>query len=230
MKKILLIEDEEKINNMIYDFFTFNGFKVIRAFDGLQGITKFLNEPNVDLVILDVMLPNIDGFTVLNKIRKKSNVPVIMVTARSEQDDILMGYEFKVDDYITKPFNLEILLAKVNVILNRITNLTNSIASLESTDIIDINGIKINMLQFKVYVENKEIQLERKQFEILQYLMKNRNIVISRENILENIWGYDYYGSIRVVDSQIKKLRKNLNSKAYLIKTVFGVGYKFDTE
>ncbi|EGT3616716.1 response regulator transcription factor [Clostridium perfringens] len=234
MKKrtLLIVEDEVKINNMICDFFNFNGYKTISAFDGMEGIKSFNESDEIDLIILDVMLPGIDGFTILNRIRKKSNVPVIMVTARGDKDDVLMGYEFKVDDYITKPFNLEILLAKVNVILDRIEILSKDTSNNETIlqEVIEINGIKIDKLKLKVYVDNKEIQIERKQFEILQYLMENKNIVISRERLLENLWGYDYYGNTRVVDAQIKKLRKSLNHKSYLIKTAFGVGYKFDAE
>ncbi|MGL4774224.1 MAG: response regulator transcription factor [Clostridium sp.] len=229
-RTILIIEDEVKINNMICDFFKFNGYSTISAFDGFEGVQKFNEAEDVDLIILDVMLPGIDGFTVLNRIRKKSNVPIIMVTARGDKEDVLMGYEYKVDDYITKPFNIEILLAKVNVILDRIEMVSSTRVDKKDEDIIELCGIKIDKLRFEVYVDDEEIQIERKQFEILQYLMENKNIVISRERLLENLWGYDYYGNTRVVDAQIKKLRKNLSHKAYLIKTVFGVGYKFDTE
>ncbi|WP_347708670.1 response regulator transcription factor [Clostridium sp. D53t1_180928_C8] len=149
------------------------------ALDGLEGVKKFNDNEEIDLIILDVMLPNLDGFTVLNRIRKKSNIPVIMVTARGDKEDVLMGYEYKVDDYITKPFNLDILLAKVNVLLDRIEILSNTIPEKVISDLIEINGVKLDKLSFKIYVDNEEIQIERKQFEILQYLMGNKNIVIS---------------------------------------------------
>ncbi len=229
-KTLLIIEDEEKINRMLCELFRFNGYEVISAMDGFDGVSKFNEYEQINLILLDVMLPGIDGFTVLNRIRKKSNVPVVMLTARSDEEDILMGYEYKVDDYITKPFNSDILLAKVKVILNRLTHLA-SVAQTDNKDeVLEINGVKLDKLKFKVYVDNKEVIVERKQFEILQYLMENKSIVVSRESLLENLWGFDYYGNTRVVDAQIKKLRKCLNHKSFLIKTVFGVGYKFDAE
>lgn len=225
-KTILVVEDEVKINKMICDYFQFNGFKVIKAMDGLEAIEKF--NDNIDLIILDVMLPGIDGFTVLRKIRKKSNIPVIMVTARTCEEDVLMGYELKVDDYISKPFSLEILLAKVKVLLDRIDFMLHEVK--EKKDIIEYNGVKIDKLKVKVYIDDEEVECELKQFEVLEYLMENKNIVISREKLLEEKWGYDYFGNTRVVDAQIKKLRKSLKHKSYCIKTVFGVGYKFEVE
>ncbi len=225
-KTILVVEDEVKINKMIYDYFKFNGFNVIKAMDGLEAIEKFNDD--IDLIILDVMLPGIDGFTVLRKIRKKSNVPVIMVTARACEEDVLMGYELKVDDYISKPFSLEILLAKVKVLLDRIDFMLHEVK--EKKDIIEYNGVKIDKLKVKVYIDDEEVECELKQFEVLEYLMENKNIVISREKLLEEKWGYDYFGNTRVVDAQIKKLRKSLKHKSYCIKTVFGVGYKFEVE
>lgn len=225
-KTILVVEDEVKINKMICDYFQFNGFNVIKAMDGLEAIEKF--NDNIDLIILDVMLPGIDGFTVLRKIRKKSNIPVIMVTARTCEEDVLMGYELKVDDYISKPFSLEILLAKVKVLLDRIDFMLHEVK--EKKDIIEYNGVKIDKLKVKVYIDDEELECELKQFEVLEYLMENKNIVISREKLLEEKWGYDYFGNTRVVDAQIKKLRKSLKHKSYCIKTVFGVGYKFEVE
>ncbi|WP_194191547.1 response regulator transcription factor [Clostridium chrysemydis] len=226
-KTVLIVEDEEKINKMVCDYFKFNGFEVISATDGMEAVDKF--NKDIDLVILDVMLPKLDGFTVLRKIRKRSDVPVMMVTARAEDEDVLMGYELKVDDYIIKPFNLEILIAKAKVLLDRIDSMAKE-KHKERKDILKYNGVKIDKLQMKVFIEEEEIELEPKQFEILKYLMENKNIVISREKLLEEKWGYDYYGNTRVVDSQIKKLRKNLKDKSYCIKTVFGTGYKFDVE
>ncbi|MDU4889871.1 MAG: response regulator transcription factor [Clostridium sp.] len=222
-KTILVVEDEEKINKMISDYFIYKGFNVVEVKDGLEAVEAF-NE-KIDLIILDVMLPKLDGFTVLRRIRKKSDVPVIMVTARSDEEDALMGYELKVDDYVAKPFSLEILLAKVNVILNRIAAM-----SKKDEDVLEFNGIKLNKLTMEVHIDDELIEIEPKQFEVLQYLMENKNIVISREKLLETQWGYDYYGNTRVVDAQIKKLRKSLLHKAYCIKTIFGVGYKFDVE
>lgn len=226
-KSVLVVEDEVKINKMVCDYFKFNEFNVISAADGMEALNKFNDD--IDLVILDVMLPKIDGFTVLRRLRKKSNVPVIMVTARSDDEDVLMGYELKVDDYIIKPFSLEILIAKAKVILERmdLMDLGNQVTNKE---ILNYNGVKLDKLKMEVSIEEEVIELEPKQFEILEYLMENKNIVISREKLLEIKWGYDYFGNTRVVDAQIKKLRKNLKEKSYCIKTVFGVGYKFEVE
>lgn len=226
-KAVLIVEDEEKINKMISDYFKFNGFNTISAMDGLEAVEKFSDD--IDLIILDVMLPKLDGFTVLRRIRKKSYVPVIMVTARGDEDDVLMGYELNVDDYVVKPFNLEILLAKSKVILSRIDSINNK-KEYAVEDILEHNGIKLDKLKMQVYIDDEEIEIEPKQFEVLEYLMENKNVVISREKLLDTKWGYDYYGNTRVVDAQIKKLRKSLKHKSYCIKTVFGVGYKFDAE
>lgn len=226
-KSVLVVEDEEKINRMICDYFKFNGFNVTSASDGMETVEKFNDD--IDLVILDVMMPKLDGFTVLRRIRKKSNVPVIMVTARGDDEDVLMGYELKVDDYVIKPFSLEILLAKAKTLLNRIDSMTAG-KEYEKEEILNYNGVKLDKPKMRVYIDEEEIELEPKQFEILEYLMENKNIVISREKILDVKWGYDYFGNTRVVDAQIKKLRKNLKHKSYCIKTVFGVGYKFDVE
>lgn len=226
-KSVLVVEDEEKINDMICDYFRFNGFNVVSATDGVEAMEKF-NE-DIDLIILDVMIPKLDGFTVLTRIRKKSDVPVIIVTARADEEDILMGYDLNVDDYVTKPFNLDILIAKSKVILNRIDSMTSNKADMED-ETLEYNGVKLNKLKMEVSIDDEQIEIEPKQFEVLEYLMENKNIVISREKLLETKWGYDYFGNARVVDAQIKKLRKSLKHKSYCIKTVFGTGYKFDVE
>lgn len=227
-KTVLIVEDEEKINRMLCDYFRFNEFNVISASDGLEAVEKF--NDSIDLIILDVMLPKLDGFTVLRRIRKKSNIPVIMVTARSDEEDVLMGYELKVDDYVTKPFSSEILLAKAKVLLSRIEAMTSNAKEKGQEDILEYNGVKLDKLKREVYIDDEQIEIEPKQFEVLEYLMENKNIVISREKLLETKWGYDYYGNTRVVDAQIKKIRKNLKHKSYCIKTIFGSGYKFDVE
>lgn len=227
-KTVLIVEDEEKINKMLCDYFKFNEFNVISANDGLEAVEKF--NDSIDLIILDVMLPKLDGFTVLRRIRKKSDVPVIMVTARADEEDVLIGYELNVDDYVTKPFNSEILLAKAKVLLSRIEAMTLNGKENIQEDILEYNGVKLDKLKMEVYIDDEQIEIEPKQFEVLEYLMENKNIVISREKLLETKWGYDYYGNTRVVDAQIKKLRKNLKHKSYCIKTIFGSGYKFDVE
>lgn len=224
---ILIVEDEEKIANIIADYFTMNDYRTLIATDGKVGLQIF-EEEAVDLIILDIMLPEIDGFSVCRRIRKKSDVPIIMLTARSEVEDQLMGYEFKADDYVTKPFNPEILVAKANVLLQRIQSAKKEEDG--NTETLTIRGVTINKLTREVWIENTSIELEPKQFDLLLYLMENKHIVLSRDQILNEVWGYDFFGNTRVVDAQVKKLRKNLQHKAYLIKTVFGLGYKFEVE
>ncbi|MEX3744196.1 response regulator transcription factor [Lysinibacillus xylanilyticus] len=225
-RTILIIEDEVKIANIIADYFTMNEYKILIAPDGKVGLQMF-EEESVDLIILDIMLPEIDGFSVCRRIRKKSDIPIIMLTARSEVEDQLMGYEFKVDDYMTKPFNPEILVAKSKVLLDRIYTVKKEDSDKET---LTLKGVTINKLTREVWIDSTSIELEPKQFDLLLYLMENKHIVLSRDQILNEVWGYDYFGSARVVDAQVKKLRKNLQHKAYLIKTVFGLGYKFEVE
>ncbi|MGE7673832.1 response regulator transcription factor [Lysinibacillus sp. NPDC094403] len=225
-RTILIIEDEMKIANIIADYFTMHEYKILIATDGKVGLQMF-EEETVDLIILDIMLPEIDGFSVCRRIRKKSDVPIIMLTARSEIEDQLMGYEFKVDDYMTKPFNPEILVAKSKVLLDRIYTVKKEDRDKET---LTLKGVTINKLTREVWIDGTSIELEPKQFDLLLYLMENKHIVLSRDQILNEVWGYDYFGNTRVVDAQIKKLRKNLLHKAYLIKTIFGLGYKFEVE
>lgn len=225
-RTILIIEDEMKIANIIADYFTMNEYRILIATDGKVGLQMF-EEETVDLIILDIMLPEIDGFSVCRRIRKKSDIPIIMLTARSEVEDQLMGYEFKVDDYMTKPFNPEILVAKSKVFLDRIYTVKKEDRNKET---LTLKGVTINKLTREVWIDGTSIELEPKQFDLLLYLMENKHIVLSRDQILNEVWGYDYFGNTRVVDAQVKKLRKNLLHKAYLIKTVFGLGYKFEVE
>ncbi|WP_337983547.1 response regulator transcription factor [Lysinibacillus sp. C5.1] len=225
-RTILIIEDEIKIANIIADYFTMNEYKILIATDGKVGLQMF-EEESVDLIILDIMLPEIDGFSVCRRIRKKSDIPIIMLTARSEVEDQLMGYEFKVDDYMTKPFNPEILVAKSKVLLYRIYTVKKEEKDKET---LTLKGVTISKLTREVWIDSTSIELEPKQFDLLLYLMENKHIVLSRDQILNEVWGYDYFGSARVVDAQVKKLRKNLQHKAYLIKTIFGLGYKFEVE
>ncbi|WP_433596073.1 response regulator transcription factor [Lysinibacillus xylanilyticus] len=225
-RTILIIEDEMKIANIIADYFTMHEYKILIATDGKVGLQMF-EEETVDLIILDIMLPEIDGFSVCRRIRKKSDVPIIMLTARSEIEDQLMGYEFKVDDYMTKPFNPEILVAKSKVLLDRIYTVKKEDRDNET---LALKGVTINKLTREVWIDGTSIELEPKQFDLLLYLMENKHIVLSRDQILNEVWGYDYFGNTRVVDAQVKKLRKNLLHKAYLIKTIFGLGYKFEVE
>lgn len=225
MYKVLIIEDDYRIGSLMKDYFIREKFHVLFKDDGIEGYIAF-NSDSFDLVILDVMLPGIDGFEIANRIRKMSNVPIIMVTARSDDEDQIKGYSYKIDDYITKPFNPDILLMKAKILLERVN--TNTIENNEQ--IINIQGLVIDYNKRKVFVDGEHIILEPKQFNILKYLVNNKERVVSREELLNKIWGYDYFGSDRVVDTQIRKLRKNLQHKAYLIKTVFSVGYSFEED
>lgn len=225
MYKVLIIEDDSRIGLLIKDYFTKDGFEAMLETDGIEGYIAF-NSQHFNLIILDVMLPGIDGFEVAHRIRKNSDVPIIMVTARSDDEDQIKGYSHKIDDYITKPFNPDILLMKAKILLERVNTNKKQYDSM----IINIQGLSIDCNKRKVLVDGQEILLEPKQFNILKYLINNKNKVVSREELLNKIWGYDYYGSDRVVDTQIRKLRKNLQHKAYLIKTVFSVGYSFEED
>lgn len=225
MYKVLIVEDDVRIGNLIKDYFCKEGFEVRLEEDGVEGYVAF-NSDHFDLIILDVMLPGLDGFCIAKRIRKKSNVPIIMVTARTDDEDQLMGYEVKVDDYVTKPFNPVILIAKAKNILERIESYTLK----DNEEIFEICDLSVDFLKRKVLVEEEEIVLEPKQYDILKYLIINKNKVVSRKELLDKVWGYDYFGSDRVVDTQIRKLRKELKHKSYLIKTVFSVGYSFEEE
>jgi len=221
MPKVLIIEDEVLIARMIADQFAKSKFQAMIAYDGISGYQAF-EEHCPDLVILDLMLPYMDGYSVCRKIRKKSNLPVIMLTARTNIDDQLMGYEAKVDDYMIKPFHPEVLVAKAKALLNLASHSANN------SETIEYNGLMIDPHARKVQLDGTDVILEPKQFEILLQLMQNKNIVLSREQLLNTIWGYDFFGSERVIDSHIKKLRKQLLYKAYMIVTVSGSGYRFE--
>lgn len=221
---VLVIEDEHNIRKIISDYFRAEGFQIIEACNGKEGIEKF-EEEKIHLIVLDIMMPELDGWSVCRRIRKKSDVPIIILTARTEEDDELMGFELKADDYVKKPFSPGVLVARAKVLLNRTRG-----TILEDKDIITKAGLEVNKLERKVKVDGKDIELTPKEFDILGYLMEHSEMVLSREKILNAIWGYDYFGDIRVVDNHIKKLRKALGDKAYLIRTVFGVGYKFEVK
>ena len=221
MPKVLIIEDDVMIAKMIADQFTKHNFETLVEYDGPSGFHSFeINTP--ELIILDVMLPYMDGYSVCRKIRKQSDLPIIMLTARADVDDQLMGYEAKVDDYMTKPFHPEVLVAKAKALLN----LANRDAN--NRGILEYYGLLLDSNARKVEIDGVGITLEPKQFEILHLLMQNKNIVLSRDQLINSIWGYDFLGSERVVDSHIKKLRKQLQYKAYMIVTVSGFGYRFE--
>ena len=229
MNHVLIVEDDKEIREGVEIYLKSQGYVVFQAADGVEGL-EVIEKEEIHLAIVDVMMPRMDGIQMTVKLREKYDFPVIFLSAKSEEVDKIMGLNMGADDYVTKPFNSEILLAKAKVLLSRIEAMTLNGKENIQEDILEYNGVKLDKLKMEVYIDDEQIEIEPKQFEVLEYLMENKNIVISREKLLETKWGYDYYGNTRVVDAQIKKLRKNLKHKSYCIKTIFGSGYKFDVE
>ena len=219
-KSILIVEDELRIRFLLRDYLMKENFNVFEASDGEEGLIAFSSQ-KIDLVILDIMMPKMDGITMLEKLREVSTVPVILLTAKGEEEDKLQGYDYGADDYITKPFSPKVLIAKVKALLKRTRdNLDSSYQ--------EFNGLTINKLSHEVKVDGTEILLSPKEYELIVYLITNEGIARSRDNILNNVWGLDYYGDIRTVDTNIKRLREKLLSKSNCIVTVRGSGYKFE--
>lgn len=218
--KILVVDDEARMRKLVHDFLAREGYQIIEAADGEEAINTFIDTKGINLVILDVMMPKIDGWEVLEAIREYSKVPVIMLTARSAEQDELKGFKLGVDEYITKPFSPKILVARVNAILRR--------AGAGAEEKISVPGIEIDKSAHKVLIDKKEIDLSIKEFELLEYFILNKGIALSRETILTNVWNYDYYGDSRTIDTHVKKLRSKMGDKGEYIKTVWGMGYKFE--
>ena len=221
-KTILIIEDEIRIRFLLKDYLLSEGFSVIEACDGEEGLMAFKNN-NVDLILLDIMMPKIDGLTVLENIRTVSDIPIILLTAKSQEEDKLYGYDIGADDYITKPLSPKILVAKVKALLKRTADLNEDKSSTKN-----YNGLTINKLAHEIKVDNVQLSLSPKEYELLVYLSDNIGIALTRDTILDNVWGIDYYGDLRTVDTNIKRLREKLGEKANYIVTVRGSGYKFD--
>jgi two-component system, OmpR family, response regulator ResD len=223
-KTILIVEDESRMRRLIGDYFKREGFNIIEAEDGEEGLRLF-DEKIVSLVILDIMMPKLNGFEVCRAIRKTSEAPIIILTAKSEENDKLLGFELGADDYITKPFSPKILVAKTKALLKRIEGTTES-----QEGKLSIEGVTIDELSHRVMVVENEISLSPKEFDLLLYLFKNKDIVLSRDKLLDNIWGIDYYGDARTVDTSIKRLREKLGEKADLITTIRGSGYRLEVK
>ena len=219
--KILVVDDESRMRKLVRDFLVKQNFDVLEAGDGEEAVDIFFREKDIALIILDVMMPKMDGWQVCREIRAYSKVPIIMLTAKSDERDELQGFDLGVDEYITKPFSPKILVARVEAILRRSNLLTNE-------DIISVGGIELNKSAHQVRIDGKDIELSFKEFELLAYFMENQGIALSREKILNNVWNYDYFGDARTIDTHVKKLRSKLGEKGELIKTIWGMGYKFD--
>ncbi|WP_302328069.1 response regulator transcription factor [Enterocloster lavalensis] len=218
--KILVVDDEARMRKLVKDFLTNKGFQVIEAGDGEEAVDIFFADKDIALVLLDVMMPKMDGWEVLKTIRKYSQVPVIMLTARSEERDELQGFSLGVDEYISKPFSPKILVARVDAILRR--------SNMVSTDTLNVGGICIDKAAHQVTIDGSEIELSYKEFELLTYFVENQGLALSREKILNNVWNYDYFGDARTIDTHVKKLRSKMGDKGEYIKTIWGMGYKFE--
>ena len=220
---ILVVDDEARMRKLIKDFLVAKGYRILEAGDGEEALKVFEENSNkITLILLDVMMPKLDGWSVLRQIRQTSKVPIIMLTARGEEQDELFGFELGVDEYISKPFSPKILVARVEAILKRTAK--------DEKQVKDYGGIEINKEGRTVKVDGKQIELSLREYELLTYLVDNENIALSRDKILNNVWNYDYYGDSRTIDSHIKKIRHKLGKKGKYIKTMRGVGYKFEVK
>ena len=217
--KILVVDDESRMRKLVRDFLVKQNFDVLEAGDGEEAIDIFFKEKDIALIILDVMMPKMDGFEVCREIRQTSQVPIIMLTAKGDERDELQGFQLGVDEYITKPFSPKILVARVEAVLRR-TN------QAEETELLEYGGIVVDKTAHSVTIDGKPIDLSFKEFELLTYFMENKGIALSREKILNHVWNYDYFGDARTIDTHVKKLRSKLGDKGDLIKTIWGVGYK----
>ena len=219
--KILVVDDESRMRKLVRDFLHKNNFDILEAADGEEALDVFYGTKDLSLIILDVMMPKMDGWEVCREIRKDSKIPIIMLTAKSDERDELLGFELGVDEYISKPFSPKILVARVEVILRRS-------GQLGDDDAISAGGILVDKSAHQVKVDGKEVELSFKEFELLTYFLENQGIALSREKILNNVWNYDYFGDARTIDTHVKKLRSKLGDKGALIKTIWGMGYKFE--
>lgn len=220
-KCVLVVDDEQRMRKLIKDFLNAKGYDILEAEDGEKALEVFENNKNkINIILLDVMMPKLDGWSVLRHIRQESKVPIIMLTARGEEQDELFGFELGVDEYISKPFSPKILVARVEAILKRTEK--------EEKEIKDYGGIIIDKDGRTVKVEGKQVELSLREYELLIYLVENENIALSRDKILNNVWNYDYYGDSRTIDSHIKKIRHKLGKRGKYIQTIRGIGYKFE--
>lgn len=221
--KILVVDDESRMRKLVRDFLTHKDFQVVEAGDGAEALDVFYENKDISLVILDVMMPKLDGWQVCREIRQYSKVPIIMLTAKADERDELLGYELGIDEYITKPFSPKILVARVEAVLRRSSNLIQE-------DVIRAGGIELDVNAHMVTIDGEPIELSFKEFELLHYFVMNQGVALSREKILNNVWNYDYFGDARTIDTHVKKLRSKLGERGEYIKTIWGMGYKFEVQ
>lgn len=220
--KILVVDDEARMRKLVKDFLSIKGYKVIEAEDGEQAVDIFFKEKEISLIVLDVMMPKMDGWEVCKTIRRYSQVPIVMLTARTEERDELLGFELGVDEYIAKPFSPKILVARIEAILRR--------KSVMTGEVLEIAGIRLDKDAHEVTVDGQPVDLSNKEFDLLNYFLENQGMALSREKILNNVWNYDYFGDARTIDTHVKKLRSKLGPKGDNIKTIWGMGYKLEVE
>ncbi len=222
--RVLVVDDEERLRKLVRDFLIKEDYEVLEAFDGQEALEMFEEHPDIALILLDVMMPRLNGFDTLKEIRKTSDVPVIMLTAKSEEDDELTGFSLGVDEYISKPFSPKVLVARVNAVLRRSKD--------ESADEkeLSVGGIHMSIDAHEVVIDGNRLDLSVKEFELLEYFIRNQGIALSREKILNSVWDYDYFGDARTIDTHVKKLRSKMGDKGEYIKTIWGMGYKFEAE
>ena len=220
--KILVVDDEARMRKLVKDFLSIKGYKVIEAEDGEQAVDIFFKEKEISLIVLDVVMPKMDGWEVCKTIRRYSQVPIVMLTARTEERDELLGFELGVDEYIAKPFSPKILVARIEAILRR--------KSVMTGEVLEIAGIRLDKDAHEVTVDGQPVDLSNKEFDLLNYFMENQGMALSREKILNNVWNYDYFGDARTIDTHVKKLRSKLGPKGDNIKTIWGMGYKLEVE
>lgn len=221
--KILVVDDESRMRKLVRDFLSKKGYTVLEAADGEEALDLFYKEKDIALIILDVMMPKMDGWQVCKEIRQYSKVPIIMLTALGSEADELKGFSYGVDEYVSKPFSPKILVARVEAILRRT-------AQDEEKNHLEADGIVLDKMAHEVLVDGKTVELSYKEFELLSYFMENKGIALSREKILNAVWNYDYFGDARTIDTHVKKLRSKMGEKGDCIKTIWGMGYKFEVE
>lgn len=219
-QKILVVDDESRMRKLVKDFLTKSGYFVVEAENGDRALDLFYEDKEIDLIVLDIMMPGMNGWEVCKEIRETSKIPIVMLTAKGEEDDELLGYKLGVDEYITKPFSPKILVARIEAIFRRLGNE-------DKNSVLEVGTIRLDKSAHSVNIDGEEVELSYKEFELLTYFMENVGIALSREKILNSVWNYDYFGDARTIDTHVKKLRSKMGNQGKLIRTIWGMGYKF---